>query len=75
MIDDIVTRLRRIVPIHEGRKNHECIGEAADEIERLQAQAYQLAAIGIALYHDATCLKLTGCEQCGTGIKAWQARR
>lgn len=35
-MDDIVTRLRAIAPIHEGRKRHECIPEAADEIERLQ---------------------------------------
>ena len=36
MSDDIVTRLRAIAPIHEGRKRHECIFEAADEIERLR---------------------------------------
>ena len=38
MADDIVTRLRRIVPIHEGRWGHDCIAEAADEIERLRAE-------------------------------------
>ena len=36
--DDIVTRLRAIAPIHEGRKRHECISEAADEIERLRSK-------------------------------------
>lgn len=38
MADDIVTRLRRIVPIHEGRWGHDCIAEAADEIERLRVE-------------------------------------
>lgn len=38
MTDDIVTRLRKIAPIHEGRKGHECIAESADEIERLRAE-------------------------------------
>lgn len=38
MNDDIVTRLRAIAPIHEGRKRHECISEAADEIERLRKE-------------------------------------
>ncbi len=36
MGDDIVTRLRKIAPIHEGRIDHDCIAEAADEIERLR---------------------------------------
>lgn len=37
MGDDIVERLRFIVPIHEGRRGHDCIAAAADEIERLRA--------------------------------------
>ena len=37
MTDDIVTQLRAIAPIHEGRKGHGCIAKAADEIERLRA--------------------------------------
>ena len=41
--DDIVTRLRHIAPIHEGRIWHECIAQAADEIERLRA-ALSIAA-------------------------------
>lgn len=36
MSDDVVTRLNLIAPIHEGRKGHDCIAEAADEIERLR---------------------------------------
>ena len=38
MTDDIVTRLRKIARIHEGRVGHDCINDAADEIERLRAE-------------------------------------
>lgn len=43
MSDDIVIQLRKIVPIHEGRKGHDCIAEAADEIELLRnlVETYQ----------------------------------
>jgi hypothetical protein len=39
--DDIVDRLRFIVPIHEGRRGHDCIAAAADEIERLRREVEQ----------------------------------
>lgn len=37
-IDDIVAKLRKIAPIHDGRKGHDCIADAADEIERLRKE-------------------------------------
>ena len=45
MADDIVTQLRFIVPIHEGRRGHNCIAAAADEIERLRAENEALNAM------------------------------
>ena len=45
MADDIVTQLRFIVPIHEGRRGHDCIAAAADEIERLRAEVERLMKI------------------------------
>jgi hypothetical protein len=42
MGDDIVERLRFIVPIHEGRRGHDCIAAAADEIERLRREVDDL---------------------------------
>ena len=48
--DDIVTQLRAIVPIHEGRKGHGCIAKAADEIERLRKYLFMWGELADGLY-------------------------
>ena len=60
MSDDIVTRLRHIAPIHEGRIWHECIAQAADEIERLRAEVERLTHIkSVNLYEESLALTET----------------
>jgi predicted transcriptional regulator len=57
MPDDIVTQLRFIVPIHEGRRGHDCIAAAADEIERLRAKNAVLSMKRFSAEVDASDLQ------------------
>ncbi len=53
-MDDIVTRLRFVAQIHEGRVKHECIAGAADEIERLRRENAWYKAVNIQMNQDLT---------------------